>query len=250
MMKFHAPLIKGTLVKRYKRFMADVELADGEVVTAHCPNPGAMLGLKDPGLPAYLTPAKDPNRKLKYTLEALEVDGQLVGINTGNPNKIVKEALETAALPEFSDYKTVRPEVKYGENSRVDFLLTQDGHSGDLPDCYVEVKNVHLMREAGLAEFPDSVTARGAKHLQELSNMVAQGHRAVMFYLVQRMDADRFAIASDIDSKYATEFERAVAAGIEIVCYSCHISEEGIALAGSLPMAESQTGSQEDRTTG
>lgn len=225
-MQFNVPLRQGKLLKRYKRFLADIELENGEIVTAHCPNPGAMLGLKEPGIPAYVSPAENPNRKLKYTLELVQPEKDLVGINTGNPNKIMKAVLEDRKIPELAEYENVRAEVKYGKNSRIDFLLTQEG----LPDCYVEVKNVHLCRNKNLAEFPDSVTKRGSKHLMELADMVKAGHRAIMFYLVQRNDCEDFTIASDIDPAYAENFRYAVQAGVEILIYNCDITTESICL--------------------
>ncbi|TNE36822.1 MAG: DNA/RNA nuclease SfsA, partial [Alphaproteobacteria bacterium] len=211
-MEWPSPLRRGVMLKRYKRFLADVELPDGEMVTAHCANPGAMTGLKDPGLPAFLSTSDNPKRKLKFSLEAVEVGGKLVGINTAHPNRIVEEAITGDKVPELKGYERLRREVRYGENSRIDVLL-EDPKKGL---AYVEVKNVHLMREHGLAEFPDSVTARGAKHLVELANMVGQGHRAVMFYLVQRMDCDRLSIAGDIDKTYAEALEMAMKSGVEV----------------------------------
>ena len=220
------PLTKGTLLKRYKRFLADIELENGEVITAHCANPGAMTGLKDPGLPAFLSKSDNPKRKLAYSLELLEVDGGLVGINTVHPNRIVEEALIAQTIPELASYTSVRREVKYGEKSRIDFLLEQEG----LPNCYVEVKNVHLMRQPGLAEFPDSVTARGTKHLGELSKMVAEGHRAVMLYLIQRTDCKTMAFAADIDPVYAETLEKVTKSGVELLCWDCAISPQEITL--------------------
>lgn len=224
------PLTKGTLLKRYKRFLADIELETGEIITAHCANPGAMTGLKDPGLTAWLSKSDNPKRKLAYSLELLEVDGGLVGINTAHPNRIVEEALATHQVPALAAYKTHRREVKYGEKSRIDLLLSQEG----LVDCYVEVKNVHLMRTPGLAEFPDSVTARGTKHLGELEKMVAEGHRAVMFYLIQRSDCDRLSIAGDIDPAYAEALAKAMKGGVEVMAWDCTITTEEIKLNRAL----------------
>lgn len=233
-MRFQTPLVPATLLRRYKRFLADVRLADGREVVAHCPNPGGMLGLKDAGLKIWLEPNDDPKKKLKYGWRLIEHDnGHWTGIDTAIPNRVLKQALTAGDVTELAPYRSIRPEVAYGKNSRIDFLLTQEG----LPDCYVEIKNVHLRRQSDLAEFPDSVTARGKKHLEELTDMVAQGHRAVMFYLVQRTDCGRFALARDMDPAYAQAFDRARAAGVEVLCYDCRISPAGIDLGNALPVA-------------
>lgn len=223
-MQFPDPLIPGRLVRRYKRFLADVTLDDGTEITAHCANPGSMLGLQEPGSTVWLSPARNPARKLRYSWELVEDDGSLVGINTAHPNGLAAEAIAAGTVAELAGYTDIRREVKYGKNSRIDILLSGQGR----PDCYVEVKNVHLRREDGLAEFPDSVTARGAKHLSELSDMVAAGHRAVMFYLVQRDDCDRFAIADDIDPNYNSALGAALASGVEAICYACRVETTGI----------------------
>ncbi|MDF1792634.1 MAG: DNA/RNA nuclease SfsA [Thalassobaculaceae bacterium] len=228
-MELPTPLHEGRLIKRYKRFLADVDLG-GTVVTAHCPNPGAMTGLKDPGLRVWLSRSPDPKRKLPYTLELVETEGGLVGIHTGRPNAIVAEAIAAGLIPELAGYESLRREVKYGVNSRIDMLLESPGRVA----CYVEVKNVHLVRPdgptPGAHEFPDSVTARGAKHLDELANMVAEGHRAVMMFCIQRMDGDRLAVARDIDPKYGAAFDRARAAGVEILAWECAVTLERITL--------------------
>jgi sugar fermentation stimulation protein A len=232
-MRFPDPLIRGRLQRRYKRFLSDVEIRDG-VVTAHCPNPGSMLGLAEPGLDVWLAPATNPNRKLRYTWELVGLPSGLVGINTGHPNALAAEAIAAGAVPELAGYGTIRREVRYGKNSRIDLLLEDDGR----PPCYVEVKNVHLKRDGGapgLAEFPDSVTARGAKHLRELGDMVAAGARAVMLYVVQRGDCGAFAIAADIDPAYATALDTARARGVEVLCYSCNVTAEAIELQAPLP---------------
>lgn len=237
-MLFPDPLIPGTLIKRYKRFLADVQLASGDEVTAHCANPGSMLGLAEPGSRVWLSPSNNPKRKLKFSWELIEVDlgkgPALVGINTSHPNGLVADAIEAGQISELTGYGSLRREVRYGQNSRIDILLEDDAK----PLCYVEIKNVHLMRDAGLAEFPDSVTARGAKHLNELSQMVRDGHRAVMVYLVQRDDAERFALARDIDKNYAAAFDAAREVGVETLAYDCRLTPEGINVSKALPIAE------------
>lgn len=224
-MKLPTPLVTGRLVMRYKRFLADVVLdGTGELVTAHCPNPGAMLGLKKAGSPVWLSVSDNPKRKLKHTLELIEADGALVGINTQHPNTLVEEALLAGRIPELSGFAKLRREVKYGKNSRVDILL--EAEDGGL--TYVEVKNAHLMREVGLAEFPDSVTARGTKHLHELGDMVAEGHRAAMVFLVQRPDCGRMSLAGDIDPAYVAAFAEARSRGVEAYAIGCRITETEI----------------------
>jgi sugar fermentation stimulation protein A len=238
MIRFSAPLIPATLVRRYKRFLADVVLPGGEEITAHVANPGAMTGLATPGARVFLSKSGNANRKLPYSWELVEADlgsgPELVGVNTAHPNLIAGQAIAAGKIPALAGYPSLRREVKYGQNSRVDFLLETPGQ----PSCYVEVKNVHLMRGRGLAEFPDSVTARGARHLDELAAMVAAGHRAVMLYLIQIGSADRFALARDIDRRYGEAFDRARAAGVEALAYRCVISVEEIVLAGAVPMVD------------
>jgi len=234
-MKFAAPLIRATLIKRYKRFLSDHLLADGTEVTAHVANTGAMLGLHEPGMETWLSPANDPKRKLKFTWElvrAAKGKNGLVGINTQHPNNLAAEAIADGTVSELAGYPTIRREVRYGSRkSRIDLLLEAD----DRPPCYVEVKNVHL-RRSGPAEFPDSVTARGAKHLLELKDMVQEGARAVMLYTVQRADCDAFRLADDIDPDYAAAFADARAGGVEALCYSCKLDETGIWLDRALPI--------------
>ena len=233
-MRFQTPLMPGRLVRRWNRFLSEVELeATGEVVRTHCPNPGSMIGLADPGLRVWVEPNDDPKKKLKYGWRLVEFgDGHWSGIDTAVPNRVVKEALMARAVPELAAYAGVRPEVRYREKSRVDFLLTEPG----LPDAYVEVKNVHLRRDGDWAEFPDSVTARGARHLDDLSAMVAEGHRAVMFYLVQRTDCARMRLAADLDPAYAEAAARAAAAGVEFLCYGTRIDRLGVELGVNLPV--------------
>lgn len=232
-MRFQTPLVPARLIRRYKRFLADIQLADGREVTAHCANPGSMMGLAEPGMKIWVEPNDDPKKKLKYGWRLVDHEnGHYTGVDTAVPNRALKAALIAGEVPEFAEYSTVLPEQKYGEKSRIDFLLRQDG----LQDAYVEVKSVTLSRQAGLAEFPDSVTARGTKHLGELAAMVGQGHRAVMFYLVQRTDCERMTLAGDIDPTYAAAFEEARTAGVEVVCYDTKISPDGVELGHPVPI--------------
>jgi sugar fermentation stimulation protein A len=234
-MQFAAPLIPAILVRRYKRFLADVMLA-GRETTVHVANPGAMTGLATPGAPVWLSRSDKPARKLAYSWELVEADFgagiELVGVNTAHPNRLVREAIGAGLITELAGYASIRPEVRYGLASRVDFLL-QDQAKGA---CYVEVKNVHLMRRSGLAEFPDSVTARGARHLEELAAMTAAGHRAVMLFVIQIASADRLALARDIDMRYGAAFDRARSLGVETYAYRCAISRAGITIAGAVPV--------------
>jgi sugar fermentation stimulation protein A len=233
-MHFMSSLERGRLVQRYKRFFADVVMDDGRAVTAHCPNPGAMLGVNTPGLPVWLSRSDDPKRKLAHTLELVETaEGALTGVNTLHPNRIVAEALAAGAIPELAGYAVIRREVKYGEASRVDFLLT----GPDQPACWLEIKNVHLSRTPGLAEFPDCVAARSARHLRELSAMVAAGERAVALFVVQRMDCDRFAACAELDPAFARALDDAARAGVEVLVYGCDIDVTGVRLAKALSWA-------------
>ena len=223
-MRFPQPLERGVLVQRYKRFFADVALDDGRAITAHCPNPGAMLGLNRPGLPVWVSRSDAPARKLAHTLELVEVDGRLVGVNTLHPNRLVAEALEAGSIPELAGYETVRREVRYGEASRVDFLLEGAGR----PPCWLEVKNVHLSRGGGLAEFPDCVAARSARHLRELSARVAAGDRAIALFVVQRTDCQTFSACAELDPAFARALDEAAEAGVEVLVYACSISAEEV----------------------
>jgi sugar fermentation stimulation protein A len=239
-MRFPAPLLEGRLVQRYKRFLADIDLASGERITAHCANPGAMLGLTAPGNRVLVSRSTNPLRKLGFSWEVVEAafDGatQLVGINTSRPNALVAEALSAGRLPPLAGYDRVRPEVKYGKNSRVDFLLEADGR----PPCYLEVKNCHFMRRPGLAEFPDCVAARSAKHLRELSDMAAAGARAVLVYVIQ-MEAERFDVARDIDPAYDAAFASALAAGVESYAFICRVTPEEIVIGGEVEIMRAPT---------
>lgn len=230
-MEFATPLVPARLIRRYKRFLADVTLEDGREVTAHCANPGSMMGLAQPGMKVWLEPNDDPKKKLKFGWRLVDHEnGHFTGVDTSVPNRALKAALMAHEVPGLPAYDLIRPEVKYGENSRIDFLL-----SGPGPDTYVEVKSVTLCRTPGLAEFPDSVTARGAKHLAELAKMVGDGHRAIMFYLVQRTDCSAFTLASDIDPAYQAAFDHAMSAGVTVLAQSCRISPQGIALGDPIP---------------
>src|ERR1700742_2639718 len=237
-MRFPAPLIEATLIKRYKRFLADVTLPDGTAITVHVANPGEMTGLAAPGSRVWLSKPDKPGRKLPHSWELIEVDLgrglELVGVNTAHPNPLVGAALAAGAITGLTGYDTIRREVKYGKNSRVDFLL----EGGGKPPCYVEIKNVHMMRTPGFAEFPDAKTERGAKHLDELGDMVAAGHRAVMLYLIQIGSAQRFALARDVDPKYGFAFDRARSRGVEAMAWKCMITLDGIEIAEPVPMVE------------
>lgn len=233
-MLFPSPLVEARLIRRYKRFLADVVFANGDTATVHCANPGSMIGLAEPGMRIFLSKSESKTRKLAWSWELVEVGGGLVGINTAHPNRLVAEAIAADAIPELSGYETVRREVRYGTNSRIDFLLAGEAR----PPVYVEIKNVHLSRAKGLAEFPDSVTARGTKHLAELSAVAATGQRAVMLYLIQRTDASEMRLARDIDPTYGRAFDLASNVGVEMIAYDCCISLQEIAVGGRIPMRE------------
>jgi sugar fermentation stimulation protein A len=227
-MDYPGPLISATLVRRYKRFFADVALESGGEITAHCPNPGSMLGLATPGAKVWLSRSDSPTRKLAHTL--VEADGSFVGVNTMLPNRLVEEALRAGAIPELAGYPTLRREVRYGAASRVDFLLEHPAR----PACYLEVKSVTLARTPGLAEFPDSVSARAAGHLEELEGVVRAGFRAVAFFLVQRTDCAAFTVAADIDPTFAAALARATRGGVDVLCYGCEITPGGVTLAAPI----------------
>lgn len=235
-MLFVTELVPATLIRRYKRFLADVELADGTMLTVHVANPGAMTGLQQPGARVWLSKSPSKTRKLPYSWELIEADfgdgPELIGVNTGHPNTIVAEALAAGAIPELSGYESIRREVKYGQNSRIDFLL----EGPQRPACYLEVKNVHLMRRPGLAEFPDSVTARGAKHLDELAVIAKSGGRAAMLFVIQMGSARAFTLARDIDPAYGRAFDRAREAGVEALAYTCALRQHEIVLTGAVPI--------------
>ena len=230
-MRFQTPLVPARLIKRYKRFLADCTLETGEEVTAHCANPGSMMGLAEPGTRIWLEPNDDPKKKLKYGWRLVDHgNGHFTGVDTSIPNRALKVALEAGQIAPLAAYTAVKAEVKYGQNSRIDFLLS----SPNLPDAYVEVKSVTLSRQPGLAEFPDSVTARGAKHLGELAQMAEAGHRAILFYLVQRTDCQQVDLARDIDPAYGKAYDTARAAGVEILAYGTLISPQEITIGRTL----------------
>lgn len=231
-MQFAKSLLKGKLIKRYKRFLADVEFENGEVVTVHCANSGGLYGVTTPGLTVWLSESDNPTRKLKYTWEMAEVDGTIVGVNTSWPNALVEEAIHQQVIKELSNYATLKREVKYGANSRLDILL-QDPIKGD---CFVEVKNVHMCREPSLAEFPDGVTTRGTKHLTEMMSVVQEGKRAVMLYIIQRQDCQKLKFAADIDPVYAQTALKAKEQGVEFHAYCCDVNPTGIRIKSALPI--------------
>ena len=223
------PFIKGTLIRRYKRFLADVKLRNGHVVTAHCPNSGSMLVCSEPDRPVFLSRHNTPQRKLKYTWELIEMPTSLVGINTMVPNRLVKASIGAGIIPGLAGYDHVRSEVKYGQNSRIDLLLEKDDRL-----CFIEAKNCTLVTDR-VACFPDAVTVRGLKHLKELQGQVDRGHRCVMFYLVQRMDAKRFRPADHIDPAYGKALRQALENGVEMMVYDVELDLEGIRLNKPLP---------------
>ena len=230
-MRFQTPLVPARLIRRYKRFLADCRLEDGREITAHCANPGSMMGLAEPGTRIWLEPNDDPKKKLKFGWRLVDHEnGDFTGVDTSLPNRMLRAALEAGEVAGLEGYETVRPEVKYGEASRIDFLLSGPARQ----DAYVEVKSVTLSRQPALAEFPDSRTARGAKHLAELAAMVGKGHRAVMLYLIQRTDCEAFTLAADIDPTYAAAYAEARAAGVETLCYDCRITPEGVWIGGAV----------------
>jgi sugar fermentation stimulation protein A len=223
-------LIPGTLIKRYKRFMADVKLSNNEVVTAHCPNSGSMQECSEPGRPVYLSFHDNPKRKLKYTWELIEMPTSLVGVNTMVPNRLVSKSIEAGMVKDLAGYNNIVREVKTPNNSRLDLLLSK----GEKDRCFVEIKNCTLVKD-GIAFFPDAVTSRGLKHIAELRSLFSSGTRCVMFYLIQRMDAGVFQPADHIDPEYGRELRRAVGQGVEILAYDVRIDLETITLNRKIP---------------
>jgi sugar fermentation stimulation protein A len=233
MLTFSSPLIEGKLIKRYKRFFADVELANGDIVTAHCANTGSMKTCGQPGDTVFVLHAPSPTRKLAYTWELTKTPKGFVGVNTARPNHIVAKAIENQKIPELVGYSEMKQEVKYGANSRIDILLSCPKKGL----CYVEVKNTTLL-EGDVVLFPDAVSSRGLKHLQELTQMVKEGHRAVMFYLVNRAEGSHFTPASKIDPAYSKGLKEAVKAGVEILAYRANHSLSGICIGQPLPLKD------------
>ncbi len=220
-MLFEKALVHGRLVKRYKRFLADIELDNGQLITAHCTNSGSMKSCLEPGAEVFLTPNDDPNRKTRFTWEMIKINGQWVGINTSVPNRFAKEAIQQNLIPGLEGYRTIRREVTFGD-SRFDLFAEKEGEQ-----CFIEVKNVTL-NEGGVAMFPDAVTTRGQKHLETLIEVKKAGMRAVMLYVIQRMDVDRFAPARHIDPAYAEKLDKAKANGVEVIPLQVRVTPEGV----------------------
>ena len=223
-MKFKEKLLQGTLIKRYKRFFADIKYKN-EVITAHCPNSGSMMGLLDSGNKVWFSISNNPNRKLRYTLEMIEIEKKMVGINTQLANKIVLEALNKKKIKNLIKFNNIKTEVKFSDKTRFDFLI-----SNSKEKCFVEVKNVTLVREKKIAEFPDAITSRGTKHLKELIEAKKQGFKSYILYLIQREDCGYFKIAKDIDEKYKIAYDEAIRSGVKILCYNCKLSDKDIKL--------------------
>lgn len=223
-------LIPGTLIKRYKRFLADVRLSNGDIVTAHCPNSGSMKACSEPGRPVYLSFHDNPKRKLKYTWEIIDMESSLVGVNTNVPNRLVKSSILAGVVPELTGYETVTSEVKVSDHSRLDLVLSDPRKK----ECFIEIKNCSLVNQ-GHAQFPDAVTTRGLKHIHELESLLQQGNRCVMFYLIQRMDAERFSPADHIDPAYGEGLRQAVKRGVEVLVYDTAITLQTISINNKVP---------------
>ena len=223
-MKFNKKLLQGTLIKRYKRFFVDIKYKD-KIITAHCPNSGSMMGLLDKGNKVWFSKSNDPKRKLKYTLEIIEVENEKIGINTLLTNKIVFEALDNRKIKSLIKFKNIKREVRFSDKTRFDFFL-----SNNKEKCFLEVKNVTLLREKKIAEFPDAITSRGTKHLNELCEAKRKGFQSYILYLIQREDCDSFKIAEDIDEDYKNAFVNALKTGVKILCYDCKLNNEEIKL--------------------
>ena len=229
-MQFSPPLIQGTLIRRYKRFLSDIQLASGEIITAHCPNTGKMTGCSAPGSKACLSLSDNPGRKYPHTLELVKSGKTWVGVNTARTNSLVKEAIEKAKIEQFVDYPEIRSEVKTSAHTRLDLVVSNTDH-----DLYIEIKNCSLAID-GVAMFPDAVTARGTKHLHELKRLKACGERTCIFFLVQREDADIFRPADHIDPLYGETLREVVSAGVTVLAYQAAVSPKGISVARALPV--------------
>ena len=221
-MKFKERLFQGTLIKRYKRFFADIKYQN-KTITSHCPNSGSMMGLLKTGNKVWFSKSDDPKRKLKYTLQIIEINNQMVGINTHLTNKIILESLKEKKIKSLMNFTSIKPEIKFSDNTRFDFLIYNDKNK-----CFLEVKNVTLVRENSVAEFPDAVTSRGRKHLEELINAKKKGYESYILYLIQREDCKSFKIAKDIDEEYKIAYEKAQKNGVKILCYDCKLTNEEI----------------------
>ena len=221
-MNFENRLISGVFIKRYKRFFVDVKI-ENKVITAHCPNTGSMKGLLKEGNKVWLSKSNNPDRKLKYTLQIIEDNKSKIGVNTHLTNKIVLEALENNLIKEFGKNTTIKSEIKFGNNTRFDFLITKQNYK-----AFLEVKNVTLARNPKIAEFPDAVTSRGAKHIEELIKASKKGYQVYIAFIIQREDCNQFAIANDIDPVYSTLLSKAVKKRLNILCYDCKFSSKGI----------------------
>ena len=221
-MKFKERLLQGILIRRYKRFFVDIKY-NNKTITAHCPNSGSMLGLLDSGNNVWFSRSNDPKRKLKYTLEMIGVNKKLVGINTHLTNKIVLEALKEKKIKSLIKFNKIKSEVKFSENTRFDFLISNNEEK-----CFLEVKNVTLVRQNNIAEFPDAITSRGKKHLDELINAKKKGYQSYLLYLIQREDCKFIKIAQDIDEEYKNAFDKAIKNGVKILCYDCKLNNEEI----------------------
>jgi sugar fermentation stimulation protein A len=233
-MIFSPPLIPARLVRRYKRFLFDAILEDGSAITGFCPNTGSMRGLTEPGSRIWLSRHDASSRKYAHALELVEADGTVVGVNTALPNRLAEEAILAGLVPQLDGFQTLKREQRYGRNSRIDILLEDEGKGS----VHVEVKNVHFIRAPGLAEFPDSVTSRGAKHLDEMGDLVETGRRAAMLFVVQRADCDRLKICTDLDPAYGRAFTRAIARGVEAYAIRCVLDSFKIVPESLIPIDE------------
>ncbi len=223
-MNFENKLIPGLFVKRYKRFFVDIKI-NNKIITVHCPNTGSMYGLLKKGNKAWISKSNNPNRKLKYTLEIIEDNNSKVGVNTHSTNKIIHHALQNNLIKEFDNILDIKPETKFGLNTRFDFLVT-----GKNSKAFIEAKNVTLSRKKNIAEFPDTITTRGLKHINELLKASKKDYKIYILYLIQRDDCKSFTIAKDIDPNYATALKKAVKNKLKVLCYDCKFSSKGIKL--------------------